>query len=333
MPAWLALPADDEPFAALLTSASTGENKVIDKQGCQIYRQAEALTSVLSLPASSRVLSFIPPYHLLGFFYGLILPLVLGGEIVVASELTGAAMVELLAKYRPDLVVGSATHYRFLVKAASTTKTPVLPSATLFLSSGAPLDPAVAEAFASRFGTPLRDFYGSTELGGVAFRVWPEPYRAMPGVRWRIDAETAGLAVMSPWAGGAEGVWLSTDDAAEPVGEDGFRLLGRLDYVVKVGGKRFSSVEVEQALRSMPGVAEAAVFPYLRFGEPAIAAILSPESGAVLDEVTARAFLAERLAVYKLPRTILVRAALPRGSHDKIDYQALRALVVNEVSR
>ena len=333
LPAWLALPADDEPFAALLTSASTGENKVIDKQGCQIYRQAEALTSVLSLPASSRVLSFIPPYHLLGFFYGLILPLVLGGEIVVASELTGAAMVELLAKYRPDLVVGSATHYRFLVKAASTTKTPVLPSATLFLSSGAPLDPAVAEAFASRFGTPLRDFYGSTELGGVAFRVWPEPYRAMPGVRWRIDAETAGLAVMSPWAGGAEGVWLSTDDAAEPVGEDGFRLLGRLDYVVKVGGKRFSSVEVEQALRSMPGVAEAAVFPYLRFGEPAIAAILSPESGAVLDEVTARAFLAERLAVYKLPRTILVRAALPRGSHDKIDYQALRALVVNEVSR
>jgi acyl-CoA synthetase (AMP-forming)/AMP-acid ligase II len=80
-------------------------------------------------------------------------------------------------------------------------------------------------------------------------------------------------------------------------------------------------------------VAEAAVFPYLRFGEPAIAAILSPESGAVLDEVTARAFLAERLAVYKLPRTILVRAALPRGSHDKIDYQALRALFVNEVLR
>jgi len=288
----------------------------------QFYRQAEALASVLPLPARSRVLSFVPPYHLLGFFYGLVLPLVLGGETVLATNLTGAAMVELLAKYRPDLVVGTATHYRFLVRAAAKPG----PSAAVFLSSGAPLDPAVAEAFASQFGTSVRDFYGSTELGGVAFRAWPDPYRALPSVRWRIDAETSRLDVMSPWGGGAAGAWLSTDDAAEPAGEDGFRLLGRLDHVVKVGGKRFSSVEVEQTLRAAPRVAEAAVFPYLRFGEPAIAAVIAPEPHAVLDEATVRAFLAEHLAAYKLPRTILVRAALPRSSHDKIDYQALRAL-------
>jgi len=321
-PAWLTLPAEDEPFASLLTSASTGENKVIDKLGLQFYRQAEALASVLPLPARSRILSFVPPYHLLGFFYGLVLPLVLGGETVLATNLTGAAMVELLAKYRPDLVVGTATHYRFLVRAAAKPG----PSAAVFLSSGAPLDPAVAEAFASQFGTSVRDFYGSTELGGVAFRAWPDPYRALPSVRWRIDAETSRLDVMSPWGGGAAGAWLSTDDAAEPAGEDGFRLLGRLDHVVKVGGKRFSSVEVEQTLRAAPRVAEAAVFPYLRFGEPAIAAVIAPEPHAVLDEATVRAFLAEHLAAYKLPRTILVRAALPRSSHDKIDYQALRAL-------
>ncbi len=327
-PAWLTVPGQDEPFASLLTSASTGENKVIDKRGLQLYRQAEALASVLALPAKSRVLSFVPPYHLLGFFYGLVLPLVQGSEIVVATGLTGAAMVELLAKYRPDLVVGTATHYRFLVRA--TAKTETRAASTVYLSSGAPLDPAVAEAFASCYGTPVRDFYGSTELGGVAFRAWPEPYRAMPCVRWRIDAETARLEVISPWGGGAEGAWLSTDDAAESVGEDGFRLLGRLDHVVKVGGKRFSSVEVEQALRAMPGVAEAAVFPYRRFGEPAIAAAISPEPDAVLDEAAARAFLVERLATYKLPRTILVLAALPRGSHDKVDYQALRALFADE---
>jgi acyl-coenzyme A synthetase/AMP-(fatty) acid ligase len=327
-PDWLTLPAENEPFASLLTSASTGDNKVIAKQGFQFYRQAEALASVLTLPASSRVLSFVPPFHLLGFFYGLVLPLVVGGETVVATGLAGAAMAELLAKYHPDLVVGTATHYRFLVRA--TAKAPIPPSATIYLSSGAPLDPAVAEAFASCYGTPVRDFYGSTELGGVAFRAWPEPYRAMPSVRWRIDAETAHLEVMSPWDGGPAGAWLATDDAAEPVGEDGFRLLGRLDHVVKVGGKRFSTVEVEQALRAMPAVAEAAVLPYLRFGEPAIAAAISPEPHATLDGATARAFLAERLASYKLPRTILVLAALPRGSHDKIDYQALRALFVDQ---
>jgi len=325
VPAWLSLPADDEPFVALLTSASTGENKVIDKQGFQFYRQTEALASVLPLPARGRVLSLVPPFHMLGFFYGLILPLVQGAESVVATDLTGAMMLELLAKYRPDLVVGTATHYRFLVRAA--TQASWLSSTTVFLSSGAPLDPTVAEAFANRFGASVRDFYGSTELGGVAFRAWHAPYRAMPGVRFRIDAKTAHLEVMSPWAGGTPGAWVATDDAAEPAGDDGFHLLGRLDHVVKVGGKRFSTVEVEQALRTMPKVAEAAVFPYLRFGEPAVAAAIAAEPQAALHEAAVRAFLAERLASYKLPRSIFILPALPRGSHDKVDYQALRALV------
>ena len=332
-PAWLTLPAEDEPFVSLFTSGSGGENKVVDKVGLQFYRQAEALAGVLALRQGSRVLSFVPPYHLLGFFYGLVLPLVQGGETVVATELTGAAMVELLAKYRPELVVGTAIHYRFLVRATPTSPLPPSAKTAIYLCSGAPLDPAVAEGFASRFGTPVRDLYGSTELGGVAFRAWPDPYRPMPGVRWRIDAETAHLEVNSPWgggAGGAEASWLATDDAAESVGEGGFRLLGRLDHMVKVGGKRFSSVEVEHALRGMPGVAEAAVFPYLRYGEPAVAAVIAPEPGVVLSEPTARAFLAERLAAYKLPRSMVILERLPRGSHEKIDYQALRALVTTQ---
>jgi len=327
---WLTLPANDESFASLLTSASTGENKVIEKLGFQMYRQAEALTSVLAMPDRGRVLSFVPPYHLLGFFYGLVLPLVQGAETVLATELTGVAMVELLAKYRPDVVVGTATHYRFLVRAAGQQSVP--PSTTVYLSSGAPLDPAVAEAFAARFGTPVRDFYGSTELGGVAYRTHPTSYRAMPGVRWRIDAETAALDVQSPWASAGQGTWLSTDDAAELADDGGFRLLGRRDHVVKVGGKRFSTVEVEQILRTMPGVAEVAVFPYARFGEPALAAAVEPDPGVSLDQIVVRAFLAERLASYKLPRSISVLAQLPHGSHDKVDYGALRAEVAeNEV--
>jgi acyl-coenzyme A synthetase/AMP-(fatty) acid ligase len=323
-PAWLSLPVDGEPFAALLTSASMGENKVVEKQGFQLYRQIEALASVLTLPARARVLSFVPPFHLLGFFYGLILPLAQGSETIVAVELAGTAMLELLEKYQPDLVVGTATHYRFLVRAAPGERS--LRPSTIYLSSGAPLDPAVAGAFAAQYGTAVRDFYGSTELGGVALRSWPAPYRPMPGVRWQVDAETGGLQVMSPWGGGAQEAWVSTDDAAEEE-VDGFRLLGRLDHVVKVGGKRFSTLEVEQALRAMPRVAEAAVFPYARFGEPAIAAAVVLERSAAVDETVVRAFLAGRLADYKLPRTILFLPALPRGSHDKVDYQTLRGMV------
>jgi len=172
----------------------------------------------------------------------------------------------------------------------------------------------------------VHDFYGSTELGGVAYRTWPHAYRPMPGVAWRIDAPRDELFVTSPWGSSGQDAWVATGDAAEPEDDGGFRLLGRLDHVVKVGGKRFSTVEVEQALRAMPAVLDAAVFTYVRFGETAIAAAVVGEPGAA-GEAGVRAFLSERLAPYKLPRTILFLPALPRGSHDKVDAQALRALV------
>jgi acyl-coenzyme A synthetase/AMP-(fatty) acid ligase len=95
--------------------------------------------------------------------------------------------------------------------------------------------------------------------------------------------------------------------------------------MVKVGGKRFSSLEVEQALRDMPGVAEAAVVVFERFGEQAIGAFVRVDAGAVVSEEAVRAHLAARLAPFKLPRALRLVDALPRASHDKIDYAALRA--------
>jgi acyl-coenzyme A synthetase/AMP-(fatty) acid ligase len=327
-PPWLVIPGDDEPFAGFLTSGSEGENKVVDKQGGQFYRQGAVFGEVLGLPARCRVLSLVPPYHMLGFQYGLFLPLVLGGETIVATGLTGAAMVQLIGRHQPDLVIGTATHYRYLVRDPASARAEALPS-TVFLSSGAPLDPVVAEAFAARYGTQVHETYGSTELAGVAWRRWPDPYRTWPGVAFRIDPDTSRLEVHSPWGGGAPDAWIATDDAAEPAGDGCFRLLGRLSHMVKVGAKRFSSVEVEQTLRTMPGVAEVVVVPYDRYGQQAIAAIISLEPEVTPDADRVRGFLASRLAAFKLPRTIRFLAELPRGSLGKVDYAALRALATS----
>jgi acyl-coenzyme A synthetase/AMP-(fatty) acid ligase len=320
----LVLPGEADLFASFFTSGSEGQSQVIEKRGRQFYRQARAVGQILTLPPEGRVLSLVPPYHLLGFFYGLFLPLTSDAEGMVATELTGSAMVHLLAKYQPALVVGTSTHYRALVRALGSAG-PAPSPATVLLCSGAPLDPATAEALASRYGIRVRDFYGTTELGGVAWRPWPEPYQAMPGVAFRIDPESSRLEVCSAWAEAGEATWNATDDAAEPAGEDGFRLLGRLSHLVKVGAKRFSSVEVEQALRTLPGVAEAAVVPYDRFGEQAMMAFVVTEPGSALTEAGVRAFLAGELADFKMPRSLRFIAELPRGSHEKVDYAKLSA--------
>jgi acyl-coenzyme A synthetase/AMP-(fatty) acid ligase len=328
VPAWFDLPSADELFVCLFTSGSEGELKVVEKRARQIYRQAAALTSHLQFPRGAHVLAFVPPFHLLGFFYGLCVPWLLHGTTLFAHGLDALAMGKLVGSEHPALVVGTAIHYRYLAQVDA----PAGGAAQVFfLSSGAPLDPAIAEAFARRYGTSVRDFYGTTEVAGVAYRAWPEPYQPMPGVQFRIDPSSSALQVSSPWANAEhEGAWIATGDAAEPAGDGRFVLLGRLGHLVKVGGKRFSSLEVEQAIRAMPGVRDAAVVPYERFGESAIAAFVSPEPGTGPGVAEVRAWLAARLAPFKLPRTIRLLADLPRARLSKLDYKALRALVDHE---
>jgi fatty-acyl-CoA synthase len=53
-------------------------------------------------------------------------------------------------------------------------------------------------------------------------------------------------------------------------------------------------------------------------------AFVIPAPGAVIDEATLRAFAAERLANYKVPKTFLVREALPLLPIGKVDKHALR---------
>ena len=75
----------------------------------------------------------------------------------------------------------------------------------------------------------------------------------------------------------------------------------------------------------MPGVHDCAVFgiPDAEFGE-ALAAAVQPEPGAALDAGSIRAFLAARIAGYKVPRTVELHAELPREESGKIFKRRLR---------
>ena len=83
-------------------------------------------------------------------------------------------------------------------------------------------------------------------------------------------------------------------------------------------------VEIEEALRQHPDVAEAVVIPMpddLR-GEAA-KAVVAPRKGAVLTTAELRRFLQTRLHRLKMPRVIEIRDALPRTPGGKIAWRAL----------
>jgi fatty-acyl-CoA synthase len=83
--------------------------------------------------------------------------------------------------------------------------------------------------------------------------------------------------------------------------------------------------EVESAIAGHPAVLEAALIgvPDERWGEVGRAiVVLAP--GQSLDESGLLAFLRERLAKYKLPKSVVFVDALPRTGAGKIDKPALR---------
>ncbi|MFT4921323.1 MAG: acetyl-CoA synthetase [Haloarculaceae archaeon] len=96
----------------------------------------------------------------------------------------------------------------------------------------------------------------STGEGGylVVDRPWPGmPQELCTGTRWAQRARATGPSLPGiDWA-------YPTEDGAL-VGEDGYiTILGRLDDVINVSGHRFGTMEIESAIVSVPGVAEAAV--------------------------------------------------------------------------
>ena len=84
---------------------------------------------------------------------------------------------------------------------------------------------------------------------------------------------------------------------------------GRLSGLIKTGGANVSPLEVERALASYPGrkVAVPVGVPHPTLGEALVLCVV-PAAGAQPDEDRIRAFLAERLAPYKVPRRVLLLA-------------------------
>lgn len=110
-----------------------------------------------------------------------------------------------------------------------------------------------------------------------------------------------------------------TGDLALRQADGALRILGRNDQQVKIRGFRLELVEVEQALRGLPGVQQAAV---LLDGERLLAFIVEEEGQSRAANLM-RDDLAQQLPDYMLPAGIFALKALPLNSNGKLDRQAL----------
>jgi acyl-CoA synthetase (AMP-forming)/AMP-acid ligase II len=122
-------------------------------------------------------------------------------------------------------------------------------------------------------------------------------------------------------------------DWAEVDADGHITLLGRGSECINTGGEKVYPEEVEEALKTFPGVRDAIVVgvPDERFGER-IVAVVSTDDADRFDEAELLRHAQQSLARYKLPRATLVVDDIGRSPSGKADYPATRRLALERLS-
>jgi malonyl-CoA/methylmalonyl-CoA synthetase len=216
----------------------------------------------------------------------------------------------------------------------------------LMVSGSAALPVSTLERWKEISGHTLLERYGMTEIGMALSnplhgeRVPGSVGTPLPGVEVQLVGENAeqvtpgiageievrGSTVFTEYWGKPEATraafrdgWFRTGDTA--VIENGvYRILGRTNIdILKTGGHKVSALEIEEALREHPSVAECAVvgLPDAEWGERIAAAVVLNDGGD-LDLPSLRIWARKSLAPHKLPSRLLVVDALPRNAMGKV---------------
>ena len=108
------------------------------------------------------------------------------------------------------------------------------------------------------------------------------------------------------------------------------RILGRLSIdIILTGGYKVSALEIEEQLREHPAIADCAVVGVEdpEWGERVCVAVEVADAQTIgLDEL--RGWARERLAPYKIPRTLHIVGALPRNAVGKVIKSEVVSMVV-----
>ena len=112
--------------------------------------------------------------------------------------------------------------------------------------------------------------------------------------------------------------WLRTGDQGVLDLEGYLSLTGRLKEIINRGGEKIAPREVDDVLMDHPAVAQVVTFamPHDKLGEEVAAAVVLREGGTATEQEL-RAFAAERLADFKVPRKIVFLPEIPKGATGK----------------
>lgn len=311
-------------IATVYTSGTTGPMTAWRKSSAELLGEAHWLGQAFGISPGDRVVGTVAPGHIYGLLFSVLMPLARGAAFSRETPHHAGALEHFVARFEPGVLVTVPVQLRAFASLAAGALAPVR---RVFSSTG-PLPRPVAKAFHARHGLCVSEILGSTETGGLASRErdGAEAPRWRPFDVVRVSVDDSGrLAVDSPFLHADLPRPFETADRVELAPDGSFTHLGRLDDVVKVGGRRVSLSALEDCLRQQTGVEEAAVLalPTQDVRGAQVVAAVAPASCAPSELRTA---LLERFEPSCLPRRLVAVDALPIGPEGKLQRASLLRL-------
>jgi acyl-CoA synthetase (AMP-forming)/AMP-acid ligase II len=349
-------PRADDDLIQLYTSGTTGFPKGVQLSNANYRAFIDSVWAAgwAKWDAGKTSLVVSPLFHVAGVNVGLI-SLLQGVRAVLLREPTPPLLVKTICEQRVAYVFLVPTLINMMLQTDECRDADFSALERIFYGAS-PISEDVLRRALARFECKFHQLYGLTETTGGGTELAHEDHagellrscgKANPDVEVRIaDADGRELPVGE--VGEIQiraktvmrGYWNRTEATASAIDNQGWFKTGdagfanaagyifihdRMKDMIVSGGENIYPAEVENAIFGHPAIADAAVIgvPDEKWGE-AVKAIVVLKPGAVADADAIIAYARERIAGYKVPKSVDFASDLPRNPSGKVLRRELR---------
>ncbi|MFH1328530.1 MAG: long-chain fatty acid--CoA ligase [Candidatus Bathyarchaeota archaeon] len=342
----------DEDLAVIgYTSGTTGRSKGATITHRNYISNIATLTEIWRWTSQDRLLVSLPLFHQHGLGIMLHGTVYTGSSMVLMERFNATKALQFIEKYACTVFMGVPTTYVRFLEVKDHQKFD-FSTVRVFISGSAPLPTQVFNRFKEKYGFTILERYGMTETAVVntsnPYDVERKPGKVglpIPGVQVRIVNEcgknlalgqVGEIVVKGPNV--MKGYWNMPEETAEAFrdgwlitgdlgkfDEDGYlTIVGRKKEMIITSGFKVYPREVEEVLASHPKVEETAVVgvpdPVRGEAVEAFVVLRHKEKATELEIV---GYCKDKMAIFKVPRTVKFLQSLPRTESGKIIKSAL----------